>query len=339
MNDWQEKLIKSTHRLQDPELWQQNGWQLAVLNAQRDNLWFAPEATNYALDSLRTKFFSENKLRQWIEGYTFNNEQSRRVGLICAGNLPMVGFHDILSVLIAGHTAVIKLSHKDKHLIPFVLDQLAGDDKELRSRIEIVERLKDFDAVIATGSDNSQRYFKYYFGQKPHVFRNNRTSVAIINGDETDEELKGLADDMLLFFGLGCRNVSKVFLPKDFDLDRIFNATLPYTGHMLHSKYKNNYQYQLALLFLNKDSFLTNDLIIAKESQQLQAAISVMHYEYYDDLESVQDYLAANAQAIQCVFAREPVENIETIAFGRGQQPELWDYADHINTLDFLQKL
>ena len=338
-NDWQEKVIMHASQLHDQDIWEKEGWKLAMHKAYQDNLWFTPESSSHAIESIRQKFFEESKLRKWIRDAGSASDKRQKVGVICAGNLPMVAFHDILAVIMAGHDVKVKLSHKDKHLIPFVLDLLVKEDNSLRSHIEIVDKLRDFDAVIATGSDNSQRYFKYYFGQKPHLFRNNRTSVAVLTGEESEEELDGLADDILMYFGLGCRNVSRLFLPRGFDLDRIFKATLKYVNHAMHSKYKNNYQYQLAMLMMNKTEFLTNDLLILKESDNLHAPIAVLHYSYYDDLKEVDQLLDGQKDSIQCVMARADFGSQKTIAFGEGQKPELWNYADHIDTLAFLQNI
>jgi hypothetical protein len=295
------------------------------------NGWFTAESCNQALAEWATLLTAES-LTKWLEPYPASIQQ-RRVGIICAGNIPAVGFHDVVSVLLSGHHALIKLSKDDQLLIPLFLDLLCTFDAASKNRFTLVERLTEFDAVIATGSNNSARYFESYFGHVPHIIRKSRTSVAVLHGQETDEELAGLAQDIFTYFGLGCRNVSKVYLPRTMDLDRVFNALYPYQWLANHAKYANNYDYNKAVWLLNREELLENGFILLKEDERLACPTASLFYERYDNLSDIETQLEALAEHIQCRLG------VNGIPLGSAQKPQLNDYADGVDTMAFLSRL
>jgi hypothetical protein len=256
-----------------------------------------------------------------------------------AGNIPLVGFHDWLAVIMTGHTAVIKLSEKDNALFPFLLERLKTIDERTTDWTIQVERLQDFDAVIATGSNNTARYFETYFAKYPHIIRKNRNSVAILTGAESDEDLKRLGIDIFRYFGLGCRNVSKLYIPKNYDLPHLLKVLDIYSDIQNHNKYRNNLDYNRALLLLNQMPHLTNDCIIFQENEALISRIGVIHYEYYDDTETLKEKLSKEKENIQCIVSALPIPPFKTILFGETQSPSLFDYPDEVDCIDFLQNL
>jgi hypothetical protein len=258
------------------------------------------------------------------------------VALVLAGNIPLVGFHDVLCVLISGHKVMIKLSSKDSVLIPYVLNHLTEIDPGFADKIEYVERLENFDAVIATGSDNSSRYFDFYFGKYPNIIRKNRTSIAVLNGFETEDELKLLGKDVFTYFGLGCRNVSKILAPKGYDFTTILKAWEGYHDISNHHKYRNNYDYQLAIRMVNKEKFFDNGFVILIESEKIVSPIAVLYTEHYDSESHLAEILKAVADKTQCVVGNKTRKSVK---FGQAQLPSLNDYADHIDTMKFLESL
>ena len=304
------------------------------------NPWFTDKNIDYVLTEISNSLSKEN-LEKWISIYPdlqFSNK-SKRVGVITAGNIPLVGFHDFLSVLISGNCFVGKLSSKNDKLLPKVIDLLVNIEPEFKEYIHITtENLKKFDAVIATGSNNSARYFEYYFGKYPHIIRRNRNSVAVLNGDETDEELQALADDIFLYFGLGCRSVSKLFLPDDYDLDHIFRNSLKHNEVINHNKYANNYDYNRAIYLLNLTEFKDNGIMLMKEDINYASPISVVYYENYSNIETVKKRLESDKELIQCIVSHEDFF-AGSVGFGESQKPKLWDYADNIDTVNFLINL
>ena len=261
---------------------------------------------------------------------------AKRIGVITAGNIPLVGFHDFLSVLISGNIFVGKLSSKDDKLLPNVIDLLIEIEPKFKNYIFISEnKLENFDAVIATGSNNSARYFEYYFGKYPHIIRKNRNSVAVITGNETTVDLQLLADDIFLYFGLGCRSVSKLFLPDGYNLDNIFRNSLKYKEVINHNKYANNYDYNRAIYLLNLTEFKDNGIMLMKEDINMASPISVVYFENYSKLETIKQRLDIEKDNIQCIVADKTVIN-EAIPFGESQKPQLWDYADNVDTINFL---
>ena len=228
---------------------------------------------------------------------------SKTIGLILAGNIPLVGFHDVLSVFISGHRSQIKLSDKDKFLLPFLTNQLLRINPEYSSCFEYVNRLKDYDAIIATGSNTTGNYFEKYFRNVPHIIRKNRHGVAVICNDVKDEELVELGSDIFAYYGLGCRNVSKLYLENGFEIDRLFKAAATHEEVMKHNKYMNNYDYNNAMYLLNKEDFLTNDFLLLRESTDISSRIATVNYEYFQDTDSLIPELRNKQQEIQCVVS------------------------------------
>lgn len=251
-----------------------------------------------------------------------------------AGNIPMVGFHDLLCVLISGHSAIVKLSSDDKILLPAVIRSLSKYEPKLAAKVSFAQGLlSGFDAVIATGSNNTSRYFEAYFGKYPNIIRKGRNSVAVLEGDETEEEMKLLAKDIFDYYGLGCRNVTKLYIPADFDLDRIFNGLFPFADIVNHNKYANNYDYHKSLWLLNREELLDNGFILLKEDTRIASPIGTLFYERYQDRSSLEELLASQMNQIQCVVGRS------FLPFGQSQCPALNDYADGVDTMNFLQSL
>ena len=314
----------------------QNQFDAITAQAQIKNAWFTKDNIRLALDSIAS-MISKEKLIQWIAQYDLVQKTSRKVGIVMAGNIPLVGFHDLLSVIISGHHAVVKMSHQDDVLMKFVIDQLVEIEPGIASQITIVNQLKQIEAVIATGSDNTSRYFEYYFDKYPHIIRKNRSSIAILTGKETQKELSDLAFDVYSYFGLGCRNVSKIYLPKDFDIKSMLDIWQTYGPILDHHKYRNNYDYHKSILLVNREKHLDTGFSLLKESADLISPLSVLYLEYYEDLGSLLQQIEAQSDKIQCKVSIIP-ENV-FIAPGKAQQPELWEYADGVDTLTFLQSL
>lgn len=314
----------------------EEGFESLALQARLENPWFTTENIKRSLAGI-TQYLQEDKLRQWTSKYSLNPEKSKEVALVLAGNIPLVGFHDLLCVLISGHHAQLKLSSKDSKLIQYLIKHLVWLEPEFEKAITIKElKLEDFDAVIATGSDNSSRYFEYYFGKYPNIIRKNRTSCAVITGNESAQEIEALGEDIFSYFGLGCRNVSKVFVPKDYDHAKLLSGLDKYKDIIHHHKYCNNYDYQKSILLVNQTPFLDNGFIILQENEKLVSPISVLYYEYYTDLNELNKKLSDNNEKTQCIVGNDKPA---TINFGQAQYPELWDYADNVDTLKFLETL
>lgn len=296
------------------------------------NGWFTPGNVRKSLGGIAT-WLTEDELTQWSSKYSFSSTP-KRVAIIMAGNIPLVGFHDFLSVLISGHTAVCKLSSDDNRMLPLFAEHLIQFVPELRDRILFsAGKLPAFDAVIATGSNNSIKYFEEYFGKYPHIFRKNRTSVAILNGTESEEELEALGEDIFSFFGLGCRNVSHLLIPSDFNIDRIFKGLYPQKDVVLHKKYGNNYDYHKAVYLLNKHDLLDNNFVLLRETEDLHSPLAMIHYHRYSDQRDVQDYLESHNDEIQAIVGQG------YIPFGGAQTPGLSDYADGVDTMEWLSGL
>lgn len=307
-----------------------DNWDLAGEKAYQQNNWFTPEFISLATASVCRQFLQPQLLENWAAHYHLDDNISpRQVGLVMAGNIPMVGFHDLLSIFISGHRQTIKLSSKDEVLIKEVVNIMTSLDPGVASLIRFGETLKGCDAYIATGSSNSARYFDYYFGRYPSIIRRNRTSVAILDGTETAEELFRLADDIQLYFGLGCRNVTKIYVPEGYDFVPLLKALERYQHFEEHNKYKNNFDYQLSLALLNKVFYMTNNSILLLENEGLFSPISCLFYGYYDDAEKLTAGLRKN-ESVQCIVGKWGVP------FGQAQSPSLTDYADGVDTMQFL---
>lgn len=315
--------------------------QNTVTQSEDHNPWFIRPFVFKTLETIRLSLRQEH-LEKWVQSYPSlyeNDIEPHTVGVVHAGNIPAVGFHDFLSVLVSGHIYYSKLSSKDPYL-PKVLAEILWDIQPgFKEMIRFENHfLKQFDAVIATGSNNTARYFAYYFGKYPHIIRKNRNGVAVLTGSETDDELSKLADDLFLYFGLGCRNVSKLYLPMDFDPERLFSNMNRYQSLLDHSKYNNNYDYHKAMFIMNQVPHLDNGFLLLKEDKQIPSPIGTLHYERYHDLREVKDHLEKNRDKIQCVVTHSAYFQ-EGIDFGRTQYPALWDYADNADTLKFLLSL
>jgi hypothetical protein len=307
-------------------------WKDALEKAEMDNAWFTREFLELAVENIAEFFLNRKKLENWISEYGIKEGNPRLVGIVMAGNIPLVGFHDFLCVFISGHRALLKASSKDKVLIRHLTDKLIEWEPCLQGYISYSEMLKGCDAYIATGSNNSSRYFEYYFGKYPHIIRRNRTSVAILDGNESAGDLEKLADDVYSFFGLGCRNVTKIYVPTGYDFLPLLEAFKKYNYLADHHKFKNNYDYNLAIHILNKKYYMTNGSILLAEESSLFSPISQLNYEFYNDLSKLELELGHHPD-LQCLAGKGH------ITFGRAQYPSLNDYADGLDTMAFLTGL
>ncbi|WP_241559168.1 acyl-CoA reductase [Chitinophaga barathri] len=298
------------------------------------NGWFTPEFTDLAIANTCKYYLDPAALQAWIALYPGFGKPAvrKKVGIVAAGNIPLVGFHDWLTGFLSGHEIRVKLSSKDNVLLPHIFGKIAEWAPEAAQDTVVAEMLKDCDAYIATGSNNSARYFNYYFAKYPHIIRRNRTSAAVLTGGETPEELSALADDVMLYFGLGCRNVTKVYVPEGYDFSPLLTALKKYDRLADHHKYKNNYDYNLALYLLNLSPYQTNDSVLLHESESLFSPLSVLHYGFYRNREELETQLRENPD-LQCLVAKD------AIPFGQAQYPSLTDYADGVDTAAFLASL
>jgi len=305
--------------------------------AQQHNGWFTQSNIQFAF-STWGEILTRPNLEKWVQPYSIMENGPKNVAIVMAGNIPLVGFHDFISVLITGHHAQIKLSSNDNILLPFIVNELLSIESEFESYISFSnERLEHFDAVIATGSNNTSLYFEHYFGKYPNIIRKNRNSAAILSGDETTEDLEKLADDIFMYFGLGCRNVSKLYLPDGYDFSNFFKAMYRWRDIINNQKYINNYDYNKAVYLMSNIDLLDNEFMLLKEDKGFASPISVVFYEYYKNRIDLEQLLNQNQEATQCIVSND--NNFETISFGTTQMPKLWDYADGVDTLDFLTNL
>lgn len=303
-----------------------------IEKAYLNNNWFIPEFVRLSINNIRQNFLAKDLLKSWIEQYHLQEASLRtdkKLGIVMAGNIPLVGFHDFLCGFISGHQLQLKLSSKDAVLMPFIINQLKKWEPALEKEISSPELLKGCDAYIATGSNNSARYFDYYFSKYPHIIRRNRTSVAILDGKETPKELADLADDVFTYFGLGCRNVTKLFVPEDYDFKPLLEAFGKYDDLLDQHKYKHNFDYQLTLLLLNNLPYMASKSVLLTAHENSFSPISVLHYEHYDEPLSAKAKIEAEDD-IQCIVGKG------YIPFGKAQQPKLADYADNVDTMEFL---
>ncbi len=320
------------------ELASANSLHSEILQTAQDyNRWFTEDNIRFALLSWSSAL-SQSKLEKWVSSYQFSEKEPKTVAIIMAGNVPLVGFHDFISVLISGNKVLAKLSSNDKILLPFLAGKLIEIEAGFKDFIQFSEnKLENFDAVIATGSNNTSLYFEHYFGKYPNIIRKNRNSVAILSGTETASQLEALSRDIFTYFGLGCRNVSKLYVPKGYNFDAFFNAMYTQKDIIYNDKYMNNYDYNKAVYLMGGVNLLDNEFMLLKEDTGLSSPISVIFYEYYDSLQEVKKDLSENAEKIQCIVSESGIEN--EIQFGKTQSPELWDYADGIDTMAFLINL
>ena len=309
-----------------------------IEDARHFNPWFTKENMESAINAIAESLTKE-KFEKWLKPYIpkiEGNTKPKRIGVIMAGNIPLVGFHDFLSVLISGNQFLGKLSSADRILLPKLSEILFKIEPEFKENISFTEdRLEDFDAIIATGSNNTSRYFEAYFSKYPNIIRENRNGIAILAGNESPEQLELLADDVFLYFGLGCRNVSKIFVPKNYDFAMMMDAFKKYFEYSNHNKYFNNYEYNKAIYLVNSDQHYDNGFVLLKEDNRFSSPISVLYFEYYDDLSALKTYLDEKVEEIQCIVTDSEVFT-NSVEFGKAQNPELWDYADGIDTMEFL---
>ena len=302
----------------------------AKTRAYEQNSWFLPSFIEESISQIAHQFLNKEALTQWTSLYPQigNDGTGIKVGIVMAGNIPLVGFHDLLSTLIAGHTAVVKLSSKDTVLMEYVIKRLISIDSEFEQTIILQDQLKNCDAYIATGSNNTSRYFEQYFGKFPHIIRSNKTSIAILDGQESSTDLELLTEDIMLYFGRGCRNVTQIWVPEGYDFIPLLNALKKYNYLLDEHKYKHNYDYQLALLMMNRQFYMDSGGILLSENASPFAAISQVHYQFYKE-----EVPAFNSEEIQCVVGKGGQ------SFGSLQQPNLNQYADGVDTLAFLSNL
>ena len=309
-------------------------WQEAKQKASYENGWFIPEFVELAVNNIRQHFLKKDILEKWADHYKLPpvTPLPKTIGIVMAGNIPLVGFHDLLCVFMSGNKALIKPSSKDEVLIKHLTAVLQNWEPGINELIQFSVMLKNCDAYIATGSYNTSRYFEYYFGKYPHIIRRNKTSVAVLTGEETNDELEKLSDDVYQFFGLGCRNVTKIYVPAGYDFVPLLAAFKKYNALADHHKYKNNYDYNLAIHILNNKFYMTNGSILLIEESSLFSPISQLNYEYYPDKNSLLSSLHDN-QELQCIAGQAD------IPFGKTQEPGIFDYADRVDTMAFLSSI
>ncbi len=311
-----------------------------VTTSHYHNPWFTEENVRYALEVAGRSLNTES-LARWLSCYgePVPREKQKNIAVVMAGNIPIVGFHDMLCVLISGHRLTAKLSSKDDRLLKTIAELIQDINKQFKGKIIFEEgTLKDFDAVIATGSDNTARYFEYYFGRYPNIIRKNRNSAAILDGSETKEDLNNLAADVFRYFGLGCRSVSKLYVPRDYDFEPLVETFGNYSYLGNHNQWANNYEYQRAIHLIDKIPHIDTGFFVIRENSSLSSPVSVLNYEKYDHPESLFESINKSEDKLQCITGKQqPDERV--IPFGKAQEPDLDDYADNIDTLDFLLKL
>ncbi len=308
-------------------------WLAAKTRAFHQNAWFIPEFITASVNQITDRFLKRDLLEKWVKAYSIpsRNASPKKVGIVMAGNIPLVGFHDFLCCFLSGNHGFVKLASRDQWLLPVILDFLYEKNPELAQTVQPAAVLKGMDAYIATGSNNSARYFEYYFAKYPSLIRHNRTSIAILDGNETPEELGKLADDVFLYFGLGCRNVSQILVPENYDFIPLLQAFRKYQWTADHHKYKNNYDYRLSLAILNKLQYMTNDCLLVLPDDSPFSPISVLHYAFYREPET--RLLAMDKENLQCIVGRNH------LPFGTSQQPGLSDFADGADTMSFFLSL
>ncbi len=300
------------------------------------NGWFTEENVLFSLEQW-SSVLKKEALEQWLSAYSIKEATPKTIGIVMAGNIPLVGFHDFLSVLIAGHNVLVKQSSDDDELLPFLAAYLIAVAPEFKDRISFTtEKLTDFDAVIATGSNNTARYFEYYFGSVPNIIRKNRNSLAVLTGDETKEQLEALGKDIFRYYGLGCRSVSKLMVPEGYDFDLFFKAIYPYNDIINSTKYANNYDYNKAVYLMSNYKLLENGFLMLKEDQSYTSPIATLFYETYATKGELLEKLKADTEKIQCIVSDGFIEN--SVGFGETQSPQLSDYADGVDIIEFLSK-
>ena len=314
-----------------------DGFKHQIKLAEEHNRWFTLENLTHVFKGWSNNLTDSN-IKNWLSKYDFNNVKPKTVAIIMAGNIPLVGFHDFISVLISGHEVLVKQSSNDKHLLPYLAKYLEYVQSDFKGKIHFTEeKLTNFDAVIATGSDNTARYFEYYFKDKPSIVRKNRNSVAVLTGNENHEDFENLSEDIFRYYGLGCRNVSKLFVPKNYNFDAFFKGMYKWHNIIEQNKYANNYDYNKAVYLMSEFDMLDNGFLMIKEDSSYASPIATVFYEYYEDFDTLEQKLNAESHNIQCIIASKEINN--SIPFGQAQNPQLWDYADNVDTISFLLKI
>ena len=303
-----------------------------IKRAKESNSWFTENNVLYTCEAWSNLLNNKN-LTSWTSNYNLKNN-SKTIAVIMAGNIPLVGFHDFLSVLISGNQIQVKLSSNDKFLLPFLAKYLEYCNPKFNEYIHFTDKLENFDAVIATGSNNTARYFDYYFGKYPHIIRQNRNGVGILTGNESISELESLGEDIFRYFGLGCRSISKIFIPKGYNFDNFFKAIYKFKDLINYTKYDNNYTYNKAVFLMSKFQLLENGFLMLKEDTSYASPIAVLFYEYYDDLDKLQEKVTQDKDKIQVLVSNNGI--LDSVPFGETQKPKLTDYADNVDTLAFL---
>jgi hypothetical protein len=311
-----------------------------IINTERQyNAWFTPESVLSAVKATG-EMLNASDIEKWLDRYTIPEGESKKIGLVLAGNIPLVGFHDVLCVLVTGNHALIKASSQDARLIKYVLNLLVEIDSSYQDKFTFTERLANFDAIIATGSNNTSRYFEYYFGKVPNIIRKNRNSIALLTGNESTEELHALGNDIFNYFGLGCRNVSKVLVPEGYVFNTFFESIEDFNPIINHHKYNNNYDYNKSIYLVNRDEHLDNGFLMLKRDERLVSPLAVLYYDTYTDLQSAEKQLAEQSEQLQVIVTTAAIETQnQVVTFGQSQHPQLWDYADGVDTMDFLVNL
>ncbi len=320
-------------------LTEENEYLGAVIHrTSHNNPWFTKENCWKSISAIRDEFLNGDNIQKVIDHYNIENPTVRKkVGLVLAGNIPMVGMHDLLCVFLSGHKAIIKLSDKDKYLIPYCIKLLNEINSSCSNYFEVVEQLSGFDAVIATGSNNTARYFEKYFNAYPNIIRTNRTSVAVLDGNETETELLGLGEDVFAYFGLGCRSVSKIYVPKNYNFPNLLDVFHEnFKKLILNSKFKHNFDYNFAILSMNKTKFMITGSLILRESDQLFSRISELFYEHYDSISELETKLVSIIPQVQTTSSNIKFKSIRTNSFGKSQQPTWFDFADGVDVFEEL---
>ncbi len=309
----------------------------AIHGAQHKNGWFLPEQVIFSVNQW-SQALRRQALQQWTANYNFTVSDTKTVAIVMAGNIPLVGFHDLLSILISGHKALVKLSSNDTKLIPLLCDYVCSVAPEFKNFLQFTEgKLEYFDAVIATGSNNTARYFEHYFKGKPHIIRKNRNSVAVLTGEETTEQLEALGEDVFRYYGLGCRSVSKFFVPEGYSFDAFYKAIFKFQDILKHEKFTNNYDYNKAVYLMSNFKLLDNGFLMLKEDESYSSPISSVFYETYENYDDLKILFEEKDEQLQCIVNYPG--NIKNVDFGKTQYPGLLDYADGVDTVNFLLKI
>ena len=333
LNEFTNKTLQDKEAINHEQVFL-NGFKHQIKLAEEHNGWFTQENIIFSLKNWADALTKTN-LNTWLTPYNINTKTSKCIAIIMAGNIPLVGFHDFLSVLISGHNVLVKQSTNDKHLLPYLAKYLEHIEPQFKGKIIFTEnKIENFDAVIATGSNNTARYFSYYFKNKPSIIRKNRNSIAVLTGKETVEDLQKLSEDIFRYYGLGCRNVSKLFVPKGYNFNLFFEAIYHWHPIVNKAKYANNYDYNKAVYLMSEFDMLENGFFMIKEDNSYASPIATLFYEYYDNIETLKTTLTLQKEHIQCIVANNLVKN--EIPFGETQKPKLWDYADNLDTIEFL---